>query len=262
MAKAVATMQQAQQQLQALSLGSDDVAHLNHFDPFTVDLGVLNTKKVIEVPAKGFGVFCLVQGTHPGARLRLKLNGLGNGVPNFSIGRRVRGVFENFTVEPEPGCPTVGKVFLLVLRTPFADMDEGTELGNNKPSDLLGSFDGTTITFVSVGSATDPTGAPGSLTGAFQIDGCSKLSVLINGNSNGGNATSFDLVPWCSRADGSNIWLEQGTARVSVPDSDVSGQQYRIVTFTCQGRGWMFFAIRNLLSVSRNALGFYVEGYP
>jgi hypothetical protein len=260
MVQAIASLDSAQRQMRALSTGTDDLAHLNHFDPVIIDLAQLATKQQIDVQGQGYGIYGLVQGSHPGARVRLKMNSNGGGIPNFAVGRRARGAFGSFTVEPETGCPAVGKLNLLVMRSPVSDFDEGMEQGLSQPVQLLGSqATGGALNFVTVAKDTDPSGA--TPVGSFQIDGCSKLSVLVDGLSAAANATTFDLVPWSSRQDSGNTWCEQGTQRVSVPDSDTSGTRYRLVTFGCQGKGLMYFAVRNLQGVARTGLGFYVEGY-
>lgn len=127
------------------------------------------------------------------------------------------------------------------------------------PTDLLGSVaaDGT-ITYVTVAEDTDPSGA--APVGSFNVTGFKRIRLLINTLSNAANATSFDLIPWVNPTPGVANWHEQGTQRVSVPDTDTTGGLLRVVTWDVAGRGLMYFSIRNLLAAARTGLNFYVQG--
>ena len=223
------------------------------------------------LPLSGYGVIFLAKLSHPGARLQLDINGEWK---SFSPGDRFRFPFKDLTVRLGLGSVLLApqKAYLLVALHPDAWPEESNILAGQgrMPIDLLGetyqdqnlgATFGQVKTFVTVAEDTDPTLLAYGSAGTFEGQGFKKLRVLINGLTNGGNATSFDLIPWYLAGGwgGQALWHEQGTERISVPDSDSSGQQYRVLVVPWAG-GVGYFSIRNLLATLRTGLGLCIQG--
>ena len=221
-----------------------------------VDLSstVVVTGKTIERTC--YGLYYSPRGSAAGGLLTVNIGG---DLKEFGPGDRITGWIERFDVKRHANSVTTGTARLVMLASPWVDIE--TFPGATAPgtaTDVLGTFPTTgALTFVTVAEDTDPVGL--NPTGAFSISGFSKIRVLIDTLSAAANATSFDLVPWFSPNSDSN-WFEQGTERVSVPDTDVSGGRFRVLTFNVAGRGQMYFAVRNLLAAGRTGLGFIVQG--
>lgn len=101
--------------------------------------------------------------------------------------------------------------------------------------------------------------ATASSSTSFIVTGWKRVRVLIDMASGGANATSVDLIPWF-REGNSALWYEQGGERISIPDTALTGGQYRVVTIPVLGIGRMHLEIRNLLAAARTSLGFIVQG--
>lgn len=207
----------------------------------------------------GVGMLLLRAGSNPGARLELAVNGQSIS-KTLQPGQRLRGAFNGFTVKRAVGCARVGRAFLVIFTKPEADLSEPAVMDAVGPIDLLGVTDPSTgepVTYVNVAEDTDPAGA--APTGSFDISGWSLLRVLIDGNTAGGNFTTSDLVPWNDPGYAGN-WHEQGIDRISIPDSDTSGQRFRSFTLPVAGRGLMYLVPRNLQAAARTGLNLIVQG--
>lgn len=216
------------------------------------DLAATGAGRAIE--EHGYGVVFRVTGSNPAARLTIECGGEIRHMPpgDFFLGK-----FHRFTVKNSTLGAAVGTATLLVLRRPDVLYRPEGELKLEPrfdPVDLLGSS--SAGTFVSVTEDTQPSGA--APTGSFDISGWSQIRVLIDGQTGGSNATSFDLIPWL-REPNSGLWFEQGAARIAVPDSAGTGYRYRVLTLDVGGDGLMYLEIRNLLAAARTGLGFMVQ---
>jgi hypothetical protein len=204
-----------------------------------------------------FGLYYSPRGSAAGGLLQVSVGGT---LKTFGPGDRITGWIERFELSRAPGSVTTGTVQLVLLQSPFVNIE--TYPGATAAAaatDLLGSFpaNGSPTFGALQAEDTDPSGL--NPAGSFSISGFSKIRVLIDTLSNAANATSFDLVPWFSPNSDAN-WFEQGTERVSVPDTDTSGGRYRVLVFSVSGRGQMYLAIRNLLAAARTGLSFIVQG--
>ncbi len=204
----------------------------------------------------GYGIYFLRRGSNPGALLSLNCGGV---LRTFGPGDSFTGTFDDFTVKSAAGGAVIGKALLLIITNPRVNYEEvAAAIIQGDATTLLGTIVGTAVTTVSVAEDTDPSGVMPQ--GAFDVTGWKQIRVLIDTNSNGGNATSFDLVPWLDPLN-SGTWYEQGTERISVPDTDVTGGRWRVVNVPLSGGpGRLYFSIRNLLAAGRTALGFAVQG--
>lgn len=222
------------------------------------------------VNAIGYGLIFLKRGSHPGVVLQLEVGGA---VKSFAPGDRFDGYFEKFKLFFNDNS-AIGQqeapIRFAVLQHPQANLIEAADATPERPIDLLGTFDpnGYPTNYVTLTEDTPPDGSTTfASTGVIEVKGFKYLRIFIDGDSAGGNATSFDLVPWaCSTrsfvdtALASYKWHEQSDARISVPDSSPSGGQYRMVTVPVVGDWLMYFEIENLLAAGRTGLRFAVQG--
>lgn len=218
----------------------------------------LTQKGGYSVNETGYGVVFLRRGSHPGARLKLNIGGE---LRSFAPGDSLYGYFEELKLERGDNSATSGPYLLAIIRHPSARYVESpASVATLPPVTLLGTFGPTGVptAYTTVAEDTDPSGA--APTGAFDVSGFSAIRVFVDTNSGGGNATSFDLVPWYNPSQTAAGWHEQGTERVAVPDTDTTGGQYRVVVFNVTGTGRMYLSIRNLLAAGRTGLGFAVQG--
>lgn len=203
-----------------------------------------------------YGLYYSPRGSAAGGLLVVNVGG---DLKEFGPGDRITGWIERFDVKRHASSVTTGTARLVMLSSPWVDIETfANATAPGTATDVLGTFPTTgALTFITVAEDTDPVGV--NPAGSFSISGFSKIRVLIDTLSAAANATSFDLVPWFSPNNDAN-WFEQGTERVSVPDTDVTGGRYRVLTFNVAGRGQMYFAIRNLLAAARTGLRFIVQG--
>jgi hypothetical protein len=119
------------------------------------------------------------------------------------------------------------------------------------------------FSFTTIAKNTDPSIQPnaGGQNGAFEVTGFKRLRVLIDTLSAAANATSFDLVPWTNQFPDASNWFEQGTARITVPDTNTTAGRFRTVSIDLDGGyGFMYLAVYNLLAAGRTGLGMVVIG--
>lgn len=202
----------------------------------------------------GHGLVYRRQGSNPQGRLTIEIGG---DVTELYPGMQLMGRFDAFRVRRASSSGTSGQARLVILERPDVTYQEPQDAVGLPfdPVDLLGVS--STNTYIDVAEDTQPSGA--SPVGSFTFTGFSKLRVLVNTLSDGDNATTFDLIPWFQPANNAN-WFEQGLARISIPDTDVTKYQYRVFTIDVSGSGKMYFEIRNLLEAARITLGFIVQG--
>lgn len=216
----------------------------------------------LQLQAPGaYGLVALKNGSNPGARLKLTVNG--SEARQFGPGSTFTGPFDSLLALREDGSAATGFLQVLVLDSPFASFNEAnvTALA---PVALLGTRVGAVYNFVLVAEDTDPVNGALNVTGAFDVSGFSKIRVLIDGRTGGVDFTTADLVPFSSpdyTPAAGGTWFEQGLERVSIPDTDAVGsERYRSVVLDVTGVGFLYLAIRNLLLAARTGLSFYVEG--
>lgn len=234
------------------------------FEVVEIDLAGGNKEDAAYVQAgmgtferEGYGLVFLKRGSSPGAMFELKVGGT---LKQFGPGDKFTGYFTQVGLRRAVGSATTGVARIMVLRSPLADFAECIELESSAPVPLVGTFDPTTgrpTAYAPIAEDTDPTGV--GLASAFDISGWRVIEVFLDGLTNAGNATSFDLVPFVDPAYLGD-WHEQGTGRISVPDSDTSGFRFRHVVVNVDGRGLMAYAVRNLLAAARTGLGIAVRG--
>lgn len=212
----------------------------------------------------------------PGTRLQI-LDAGGTNRP-LAPGDEIEGKFQGCRVRLDVGSTYTGTAFLQLALNPQARLVPWPVLRPRAQGvALLGSIGPAQgdAAFVTVAENTDPVGWVPD--GSFNVNGWKRILLLIYTTSAAGNATSFDLIPWFQPlpgtwpmdADGRPIdasasitpWCEQGTERVSVPDTDTTGGVYRALVWNLSGApGNMYFSIRNLLAAARTGLGFIVLG--
>lgn len=204
------------------------------------------------------GLYYSPRGSAAGGLLVLDVGGQ---LRDFGPGDKITGPIEKFAVSRHLASAPSGNARLVLLSSAWVDYTSlETDPALAAPVDLLGTsgnVPGSTQAFITVAENTDPAGL--NPTGSFDVSGWKKIRVLIDTASAAANATSFDLVPWFS-PNSNTQWFEQGTERISVPDTDTTGGQYRVLVLNVSGRGQMYFAVRNLLAAARTGLGFIVQG--
>lgn len=208
--------------------------------------------------ARGYEITFLRRGSAPGALLQLAG---GAGVTGaFAPGDSVRGYFESgdILLKLAPSSASFGKALLRIALQPQGRFGETPASIPPNPVDLLGNS--VTDSWVTVAEDTDPDGA--APVGSFDCSGWTKLRLLIDTQTAGDKATSFDLVPWSAPTISNQQarWFEQGLERISVPDTDTTKGRYRVVVVAVSGRGRMYFSIRNLLEAARTGLAFIIQG--
>lgn len=261
--EAMAAARAFAERLSSVSVAAPPVTPLNEvgaFNEVPVDLATLAAAGGRQLPFahKGVRLIYRKMGSNPGGRIDFVSAGR---ITQLYPGCRVEAPFDGGTLVLGTGSSEVGTALFTVVKLEGYDFREPevADVTQSQNIYLLGSLSaGGVITYVSVLEDTDPVGVAPA--GAFQTNGFTGLVLLIDGLSNAGNATTFDLVPWFDpNRDGD--WHEQGTERISVPDSDSSGFRYRVVALSIQNaNGNMYFSIRNLLAAARTALGFAVLG--
>lgn len=215
----------------------------------------------VQIPLEGYEVSYLRRVSTPGGLLQIAIGGL---TQPFAPGDRLAAHFKGLLVKLAPGSVAGGTAWLRIALQPQARFREfqGDNI-NVAPVNLLGSLSPSgAVTFITEAKDTDPSGAAPA--GSFSCSGWKKILLLIDTTSAAGTATTFDLVPWY-QPPGTTLasapWFEQGTQTVSVPDTAVSGGQFRVVEWNLTGaQGQMYFAIRNLLALARTGLQFAVIG--
>lgn len=214
--------------------------------------------KQLKVPA-GYAIRFLRHGSNPGARLELSSSGT-RVSDFFAPGQVVRGGFDTLVVKLARGGARAGKASFGVFKEPSTDLSEDLIMSAIGPVDLLGATNlaGDPVTYVTVTEDTDPSGA--NPTGSFDASGWELLRIFTDGNSAGGNATTWDFVPFVNPTYDGTTWHEQTGDVIPVPDSISSGQRYRCFTVPWAGRGLGAFAIRNLLAAGRTGVGLIVQG--
>lgn len=233
------------------------------FDEAVVSLATLAAAGEQQLPfnKKGVRLIYRKMGSNPGGRLDFISAGR---ITQLYPGCRVEAPFDGGIMKLGQGSSQVGDALFTIVklegydfREPYSEGGAGS-VPQSSNIFLLGSNAGGTITYVTVAENTDPSGA--QPTGAFMANGFSGLVLLIDGQSAAANATSFDLIPWFDpNRDGD--WHEQGTQRISVPDSDSSGFRYRVVAYAIQPvNGDVYFSVRNLLAAARTGLNMAVIG--
>lgn len=210
----------------------------------------------------GYGFHVLRRSSPAGVRLNVKVGGE---TQYMGPGDVIRGKFEGLQIQQGQGSVLAGTAYCLVELNPQGRFEQSPAAAGDvsAPQVLLGSMDSLgAITFsAEQAENTDPSGAASGIVTAFDVTGYSKLQLMIDTLSAAANATSFDLIPWWQTKGGSTVWFEQGTERISVPDTDTSGGRYRIVELPLDGgAGYMYFSIRNLLATARTGLSFFAVG--
>lgn len=225
------------------------------------DLATINAAGAVGTPApqlNGVKVLYRREGSAAGGRLNFISAGR---VTRIYPGCWFKAPVTGGTLQIADNSINVGTALFTIIKNDGYDFAEPPyDVQPATPTVLLGSIasDGT-VTYVTVAENTDPTGSAAP-TGSFNVTGFSKIRLLINTLSNAANATSFDLIPWSNPTPGIDNWFEQGTQRISVPDTDTTAGLLRVVTFDVAGRGLMYFSIRNLLAAARTGLNFCVQG--
>lgn len=225
------------------------------------DLATIAAATNVGIPANGFNgakVLYRREGSSAGGRINFVSAGR---VTRLYPGCWFKAPVTGGTLQIADNSTNVGTALFTVIKNEGYDFREPPyDVQPATPTVLLGAVDPAsgTITYVTVAEDTDPASA--APVGSFNITGFSRIRVLINTLSAAANATSFDLIPWTNPTPGFNNWFEQGTQRISVPDTDVTGGLLRVVTFDVAGRGLMYFSIRNLLAAARTGLNFCVQG--
>jgi hypothetical protein len=211
-------------------------------------------------PYRGFEVTFLRRVSTPGALLQIVVGGMS---APFAPGDKLDAHFENLVVKLAAGSVAAGTAVLRIALQPQAKFREfqGDTISVS-PAALLGTISPTGVITPAALQLKDlvPSGAQA---GAFNIGGWSTVLVLIDTTSNAGTATTFDLVPWyqTAGANATNVWFEQGTERVSVPDTNASGGQYRVVVLRLsRAQGNCYLAINNLVAAARTGLLMAVLG--
>ncbi len=214
----------------------------------------------LALPFGGYEISYLRRTSTPGGLLQLADTGAAK---PFAPGDKVELAFPaGQLLKLATGSVAAGTAMLRIAQLPLAKFHEyqGDNI-NITPTALLGSITAAgAVTFVTVAKDVIPSGAA---TGSFSISGWSTILVLIDTTSAAGTATTFDLVPWYQPPGlaASAVWFEQGTERVSVPDTNVSGGQYRVVAIDLtRAQGNLYLAINNLLAAGRTGLGLCVLG--
>ena len=222
-------------------------------DPLLVSNG-------LPVQLSGFEVSYLRRVSTPGGLLAITPGGLEK---PFAPGDKLTGAFDSLIVKLAAGSAAAGTAVLRISQNPQAHFSEfpGDAI-NIAPAALLGTFTATGGVSYPALILKDlvPSGAQA---GSFNISGWSTILVLIDTTSNGGTATTFDLVPWFQTAgdNANNVWYEQGTQRISVPDTNASGGQRRIVAINLtKAQGNLYLAINNLQAAARTGLLMCVLG--
>lgn len=231
------------------------------FQDFPIDLATLNTAGVAGLPFNLSGVRLIYrrEGSAPGGRI------------DYVSGGRLTRMYPGCVVDAPLGAGNlyiasgsciVGTALFTVVQLPGYDYRE--PIGNNVivsvPPNLNLNASKTIV------KDTDPTGA--TPVGSFDPTGFEYVRAIIDTQTGGVGAVSFDLVPWV-RDDlapsymgaSANTWFEQGNERISVPDTITSsGGRYRAVTFSVVGKGIMAFAVNNLQLPARTGLDVIFEG--
>lgn len=252
-------------QMEASSKTVASSASLNEGLPFQVipvDLSLLSSAGVsLNFAVSGVELYFRREGSTPGARLVLLVGGE---FKTIYPGCRVVGPFEGFGVAQDTYGATAGLAQLVVVKRKEFTFFEPHDLpvpALPNPVDLLGSYNrgSGAYTFVAVAENTQPSGA--TPTGSFLTQGFSLLRVLVDGQA-ANTLESVDLVPWFLQPGSSgNVWFEQGSEMVSLPDSIATAYRYRVFTFPVYGGPWrLFFEVRNLLPAGQTRLGFMVQG--
>lgn len=206
------------------------------------------------VTASGYGLIVRRTGTAPGARVTLNIGGQ---IATVAPGSVVRGYFTQFEIVRATGSATAGALSLLVLTRPDADFVEPEQLDAPAlatPTDLLGTVTDTAITYATVPENTQPSG---NQTGRFNINGWSRVRVLIDGGATA--LESATLIPWTRIA---GTWHENDTSNavyLALPGSG-SGYRYRSFLMSVGGTGEMFLEIRSLLPAALTGLDMAVQG--
>lgn len=253
---------QLQQQLQQLFSARPALKlDASGFVDFVIDLskGDLATSGLL-IPHAGFEVSYLRRASTPGGLLQIVVGGLSK---PFAPGDKLTASFDTLQVALAAGSVAAGSAVLRIALQPQVSFRE---------------FQGDTISVTPVAllGLLGPTGAltpaalqlkdvipSGAQAGSFSVSGWSTILVLIDTTSAAGTATTFDLVPWYQLAgnNAANTWFEQGTERVSVPDTNVSGGQFRMVVIQLgRAQGNCYLAINNLLALARTGLLMAVVG--
>ncbi len=244
---------QEQDELERLSKQS--AIPLNRRGAFSTEVLDLSSASLastagVQVDRTGFGLLYRRQGSSPGGRLLLNIGGR---IEDVRPGDYFQGYFDSFQVFRNTGSANVGEAQLLIFTQPDAFYWEApVAVGQQTPVYLLGS----SSSFVTVAENTQPSGA--APTGSFDPTGYRNLRLEIDGQA-ANTLTTVDLIPWV-RDPNSALWFEQGTERISIPDSDSTAYRYRVVNVPVIGNGLMFFEIRNLLPAGQTQLGFNVQG--
>lgn len=212
------------------------------------------------VPRGGRALYYSPRGSARGGLLQLELGGQ---LKDFGPGDRITGTFDEFVVQRHPDSAELGIARLVITTSPWAELEAMlADPSQAAGTDLLGTFNTPTPAFIAVAEDTDPSGTAPA--GSFDCSGWNTIRLLIDTQTGGANATTFDLIPWAlTNKNVTNvqaIWFEQGTERISVPDTDTTGGRYRVVIFNVKGRARMYFSIRNLQAAARTGLGFIVQG--
>lgn len=212
------------------------------------------------VPIRGYEVSFLRRVSTPGGLLQIFTGGLSK---PFAPGDRLDASFETLQLKLATGSAAAGTAVLRIALQPQAKYREFQGDGINiTPTALLGTI-GPTGTITPAALQLKDLVPSGAQAGAFAISGWSTILVLIDTTSAAGTATTFDLVPWYQApgANASNVWFEQGTERISVPDTNASGGQYRVVCINLsRAQGNCYLAINNLLGAARTGLLLAVLG--
>ncbi len=218
----------------------------------------------------GYGLVFLRKYSNAGVLLDVDAGGVWG---TFGPGDSLKGQFDSFTVSLNYQTCFYGKVYVLVVLTPDGWAAESAEASLNAtlPTTLMngagvynlgwGGYSG--YNFATITEDVDPTALLIGATGTIQTSGWSRLRLILDTQSGGANATTFDLVPWVGFGNlaSTAFWAEQGTERISIPDTDTSGQRYRVVTVPVIGRaGAMYFGVRNLQAAARTSIGIIAQG--
>lgn len=181
----------------------------------------LNDGSVAPVPLGGEELVCLHNGSTPGGRCLVSLDGR-KPIPVYP-GVRLKGPFQNVAFSWDRRSTWAGTLMFAATEVPGAIVEPEAS-PTAAPVYLLGSFN----TFV------QQQGSPGATPDItndtwFAVNGWRKLRVFMQAVMSSGTFTGCDLVPWVyvgDEADG--VLFENGPGAISLPDSAPSGHTNRV----------------------------------
>ncbi len=220
-----------------------------------IDLSTLTASGEAKIDRACWGVYYDPRGSARGGVLHCNVGGEAR---NFGPGDWIKGKIEWFALRRGKYSATTGVARLLLFTSPVVEF--GNTVSDPVPAfhtDLLGNM--LAGTFVNVDAATTPDGTWATMTNAFDCSGWRKIRVLVDAQTAGGTALTWDFVPWWSTQDDSR-WYSQETERVSVSNDDGTGARYRVLILDVAGRGHLFLAVENITGAGATGVGLIVQG--